>query len=201
MSTEAFAPVLFPRLDGREDGEQYAIARTRGYADGHAEGFRAGRAEAESEQRAADEARAASQAAEAQRIETAVAALHAAARSLGDRERELTAAGEDQVLRCAIEIAELILVSELSEPGAAAAAALRRALTGAGPEAIREVRLNPDDLATLQTSAAEPSDIALVADDALHRGDAVATLAHGHIDARIGSALERARRALTEHAP
>lgn len=201
MSTETFAPVLFPRLDGRENGEQYAIARTRGYADGHAEGFRAGRAEAESEQRAADEARAASQAAEAQRIETAVAALHAAARSLGDRERELTAAGEDRVLRCAIELAELILVAELSEPGAAAAAAVRRAMTGAGTEAIREVRLNPDDLSTLQTSATEPAGIALVADDTLHRGDAVATLAHGHIDARIGSALERARRALTEHAP
>lgn len=199
MSTEAFAPVMFPRLDGRENGEQYALARTRGYADGHAEGFRAGRAEAEAEQRAAAEARAQRDAVEAQRIESAVAALHAAARSLGDRERELTGAGEDQVMRCAIELAELIVAGELSEGGTSAIAAIRRAMSGVDPEAIREVRLHPDDLATLRASAAEPAGIDLVADDTLRRGDAVATLAHGRIDARIGSALDRARRALGEH--
>ncbi|WP_318387366.1 hypothetical protein, partial [Microbacterium maritypicum] len=65
MSTDAFSPVLFPRLDGRGSGEEHARAKTRGYADGHAEGFRAGRAEAEAAQRVAEEAWAAREAVEA----------------------------------------------------------------------------------------------------------------------------------------
>lgn len=198
MSTDAFSPVLFPRLDGRESGEEHARARMRGYADGHAEGFRAGRAEAEAAQRAAEDARTAREAIAAREIESAVTSLQAAARSLGDRERELTAASEDQVLRCAIELAELIIVGELSDAGASAAAAARRAIAGADPAEIREVRLHPDDLRTLRGSAAEPAGIALIGDDSLDRGDAVASLAHGHIDARVASALARARRALAE---
>lgn len=198
MSTDAFSPVPFPRLDGRGGGEEHARARMRGYADGHAEGFRAGRAEAEVAHRAAEEAEMARAAIVAGEIETAVAALQTAARSLGDRERELTAAAQDQVLRCAIELAELIIGGELSDAGASAAVAARRAIADTDPAEIREVRLHPDDLRTLRESASEPSGIALVADDTLDRGDAVATLAHGHIDARIASALDRARRALVE---
>ncbi len=127
-----------------------------------------------------------------------MSALQAAALSLGERERELTAAARDEVLRGAIELAELILVAELSDAGSSAAAAARRALAVADPADIREVRLHPDDLRTIQTAESDLTNFALVADDTLERGDAVATLAHGHIDARIGSALERARRALVE---
>lgn len=129
-------------------------------------------------------------------LENAVAALHAAARSLGDRERELTAAAHDQVVRCAIELAELIVVGELSDAGASAAVAARRALSGADPAEVREVRLHPDDLRTLRESAGDLAGIVLVADDTLDRGDAVAVLAHGRIDARVAGALERARHAV-----
>ncbi|WP_262003404.1 FliH/SctL family protein [Microbacterium sp. Mcb102] len=198
MSTDAFSPVLFPRLDGRADGAEHARARMRGYAEGHAEGFRAGLAEAESAQRVAAAEQAARDAAAAREVATAVSALQAAALSLGERERELTAAARDEVLRGAIELAELILVAELSYAGSSAAAAARRALAVADPADIREVRLHPDDLRTIQTAESDLSTFALVADDTLERGDAVAILAHGHIDARIGSALERARRALAE---
>lgn len=201
MSTDAFSPVRFPRLDGGEIGAEHARARLRGYAEGHAEGFRAGSAEAAAARRAAEADRAARDAAAAREIESAVAALQAAARSLGDRERELTDAAQDQVLRCAIELAELIIAGELTDAGAAAAAAARRALAGADPAEVREVRLHPDDLGTLQGSDHELAAFALVADDTLDRGDAVAILDHGRIDARIGSALERARLALAEVGP
>ncbi|WP_292761556.1 hypothetical protein, partial [Microbacterium sp. UBA3486] len=73
MSTDAFSPVLFPRLDGRGSGEEHARAKMRGYADGHAEGFRAGRAEAEAAQRVAEEAWAAREAVEAGEVARAVA--------------------------------------------------------------------------------------------------------------------------------
>lgn len=201
MSTDAFAPVLFPRLDGGTDGAEHARARMRGYADGHAEGFRAGLAEAEAAQRVAAAQQADREDAAAREVESAVSALHAAARSLGERERELTAAASDEVLRCAIELAELLLGAELSDAGSSAAAAARRALAVADAADIREVRLHPDDLRTIQTTESDLTAFALVADDTLERGDAVATLAHGHIDARIGSALERARRALAEARP
>ncbi|PRB16043.1 FliH/SctL family protein [Microbacterium sp. MYb62] len=200
MSTDPFSPVLFPRLDGRDGGAEHARARMRGYADGHAEGFRAGLAEAEAAHRAADEARTAREDAQAREIENAISTLRAAARSLGDRERELTSAAQEQVLRCAIELAELIVVGELSDAGASASVAARRALADAGPDEIREVRLHPDDLRTLEGSTGELASVALIPDDTLDRGDAVAILAHGHIDARIGSALDRARRALAEAA-
>ncbi|MEU4016730.1 FliH/SctL family protein [Microbacterium sp. NPDC028030] len=198
MSTDAFSPVLFPRLDGRGEGAEHRRARMRGYADGHAEGFRAGTAEAASAQRIAEEERAARDAAAAHEFDAAITALHAAARSLTQRERELTSAAEEQVLRCAIELAERIVVGELSDAGASAAAAARRALASAASAEIREVRVHPADLRTIQGSDADLSAFALVADEGLDRGDAVATLAHGHIDARIGTAFERARAALTE---
>ncbi|MFK3676404.1 FliH/SctL family protein [Microbacterium sp. NPDC090218] len=198
MSTDAFSPVLFPRLDGREDGAEHARARMRGYADGHAEGFRAGLAEAESAQRVAAAEQSAREEASARRVETAVSALHSAARSLSEREQELTSAAQEQVLRCAIELAELILLGELSDAGASAATAARRALAAADPAELREVRLHPDDLETLEGAEDELTAFALVADDTLGRGDAVAVLDHGRIDARIGSALDRARLALAE---
>lgn len=198
MSTDAFSPVLFPRLDGRESGAEHAGARMRGYADGHAEGFRVGLAEAEAARRADEAERIAREDAAAREIDSAVASLRAAARALGDREQELTSAAQEHVLRCAIDLAELIIGGELSDSGASAAAAARRAIAEADLAEIREVRLHPDDLRTLRGAAAELSDVVLVPDDTLHRGDAVATLAHGHIDARVGSAIERARRALAE---
>jgi flagellar assembly protein FliH len=201
MSTDAFAPVRFPRLDGREIGAEHAAARLRGYAEGHAEGFRAGSAEAAAARRTAEAEQTARDAAAAREMESAVTALRAAARSLGDRERELTAAAQDQVLRCAIELAELIIAGELTDAGAAAAAAARRAIVGADPAEVREVRLHPDDLRMLEGTDDALAAFALVADDTLDRGDAVAILDHGRIDARIGSALERARRALAEVGP
>ena len=198
MSTDAFSPVRFPRLDAHEGGAEHARARTRGYADGHAEGYRAGLAETAAAQRLAEAAQAAREQASAREIEQAASALQAAARSLADRERELTAAANDQVLRFAVELAELILAGELTDTGSSAAAAARRALAVADRAEVREVRLHPDDLRTIERSDGELTGLALVADDALHRGDAVATLAHGHIDGRVATALERARLALAE---
>ncbi|WP_337004398.1 MULTISPECIES: FliH/SctL family protein [unclassified Microbacterium] len=198
MSTDAFSPVLFPRLDGREDGAEHARARMRGYAEGHAEGYRAGTAEAEAARRLAESEQAVRDAVVARERASAVAALHAAARSLNDREHQLTAAGHDTVLRHAIELAELIIAGELTDAGAAAAIAARRAFADVEPADIRELRLHPEDLRTLQEFGEEPTAFALVPDDTLDRGDAVATLDHGHIDARIRSALDRARTALDE---
>ncbi|WP_205814306.1 FliH/SctL family protein, partial [Microbacterium sp. K35] len=80
----------------------------------------------------------------------AVGALHAATASIAAREQELAAVAHEQVLRHAIELAELILAAELSEPGASAAAALRRVLAAPEAAAARTVRVHPDDLRVLE---------------------------------------------------
>lgn len=198
MSTDAFSPVLFPRLDAHEDGAEHARARRRGYADGHAEGYRAGLAEAAEVQRRAAAEQAVREQAAAREIENAVAALHAAARSLGDRERELTSAAQERVMGGAIDLAELILAAELTDTGASAATAARRVLADVHPGEVREVRLHPDDLRTIERTGGELATFALVADDTLERGDAMVTRDHGIIDARIAHALDRARHALAE---
>lgn len=197
MSTDAFAPAAFPRLGGPDHRAEQERARRRGYADGHAEGYRAGAAQAEAEARAAEEHRTRREASRAHETATAVAALHAAATSLTAREQELAAVAHEQVLRHAIELAELILAAELSDHGASAAAALRRVLAVPEAAGARTVRVHPDDLRVLEHDpAATGHGFTLVADATLDRGDAVAVPEHGVIDARVSAALDRARRVL-----
>lgn len=197
MSTDAFAPAAFPRLGGPDHRAEQERARRRGYAEGHAEGYRAGAAQAETEARAAEEQRAQREAARAHETAAAVAALHAATASIAAREQELAAVAHEQVLRHAIELAELILAAELSEPGASAAAALRRVLAAPEAAAARTVRVHPDDLRVLERDPATAGyGFTLVGDATLDRGDAVAVPEHGVVDARVSAALDRARRAL-----
>lgn len=203
MSTDAFSPAVYPRLHGvglmaeREKAE-FEKAKVRGYAEGHAEGFRAGNAVAAAAQERAEADRSAREADEAREVADAVAAMHAAARSLADRERHLAAVTQSQVLARAVELAELIVAGELIDADASALSAVRRAMAAVDPADVRELRLHADDIRTLERLDAVSSAFALSADETLERGDAVAMLEYGFVDARVGSALERARRAVTE---
>lgn len=198
MSADTFAPALYPRLDGVDVSAERARARLQGYAEGHAEGFRAGSAKAAALQHEAERQEMLRVASAAADMEAALAALQAAVHSLGDRESELVAAGHEQVLRLAVDLAQLIIMGDLSDAGASAATAARRALAETEAREIREVRLHPDDWHTLQSSPQNLIGLALVADDSLDRGDAITVLEHGYIDARIASAFERAHRAAGE---
>ncbi|MEJ1921889.1 FliH/SctL family protein [Microbacterium sp. KHB019] len=195
MSTEAFSPAVFPRLHGGGLAAEREQARVRGYADGHAAGFRAGNAAAEAALATAAAERLAQDVEAAQAAADAAAALHAAARSLAERERSLVAATQSQVLSRAVELAELILAGELTDADDSATAAVRRALAAVDSAQVRELRLHPEDIRTLQRLGTQPDGFALTADETLDRGDAFAALDHGFVDARIGSALERARAA------
>lgn len=198
MSADTFSPALFPRLAGVDVSAERARARLQGYAEGHAEGFRAGSAKASALQQEAERQQTLREASAAADVEAALAALQAAVYSLGDRESELVAAGQEQVLRLAIDLAQLIIIGDLSDSGASAATAARRALAETQKREVREVRLHPDDWHTLQNSPQSLIGLTLVADDSLNRGDAITVLEHGHIDARIASACERARRVVGE---
>ncbi|MDP3953077.1 FliH/SctL family protein [Microbacterium sp.] len=199
MSTDAFSPSVFPRLHAAGLSAEREQARIRGYADGHAEGFRAASAAVAAAHAQAEDERLA-RAAEAERtLEQAAETLHAAARALSDRERDLTTTAQTQVLEHAIELAELILAGELADADTSAAAIIRRTMSVVDPPLVREVRVHPDDRGALERHDALPASFTFVADETLARGDAVIMLDSGHIDARVGAALERARRALKEH--
>ncbi|WP_417564411.1 FliH/SctL family protein [Microbacterium sp.] len=205
MSTDAFTPAVFPRLFGPAVDAESDRARARGYAAGHAEGFRAARAEAAAHAARAQADCAAEDADRARLVAEAVSALRAATDAVAGCARELTAAAQEQVFARAVELAGVIVAAELSDPEASAAAAVRRVMAVADPADVCEVRVSPDDLHTLERVGAVadglgPGGLRVIADPTLVRGDAVATLDDGHIDARIGAAVERARRSAADAA-
>lgn len=196
MSTDAFAPAVFPRLRGADADAERLRARRRGYAEGHAEGFRV--AAADAAQVAADQQLQREQAdAAAQRaLASALSALEAAAEALDARTRELAAAAEQQIAARAIELAEAILAEALADRDFSAMSAMRRALAAADGRLPAEVRLNAADLQTLRAHEMLPTHGTFTADETLAPGDAIAVLDEGLVDARIGAALARARQAL-----
>ncbi|KQS17302.1 hypothetical protein [Frigoribacterium sp. Leaf186] len=82
--------------------------------------------------------------------------------------------------------------------GRTARAAVARALAVTDPGDVVTVRLHPADLAQLDAATLDSvaADVAFVADASLARGDAEAELRVGQVDARLGTALDRARTAL-----
>jgi flagellar assembly protein FliH len=56
--------------------------------------------------------------------------------------------------------------------------------------------LNPGDLALIDPEVRARSGVALVADASLQPGDAIADMPNGYLDARIGTALSRAKATL-----
>ncbi|WP_460772449.1 FliH/SctL family protein [Microbacterium sp. GXF7504] len=198
MSTEAFAPAVFPPLQPPAVSAEREQARVRGYAEGHAEGYRAGLAAAavEAERTAAAHARA--EAARAEDATRAMAVLAAAARQLAQRIDELSDAAEHRIHTAAVELAELILATELADRGASSRAALRRAFAAVDAGEALGVRLHPDDLAVLEAAGLDVEGVPLTADETLAPGDAVVIVPDGLVDARVAGALERAREVVEE---
>lgn len=106
----------------------------------------------------------------------------------------MLASAAQTLQRAALELAEAVLGVELSDGATGAVAALARVAAAEVEPVV--VRLNPDDLRALGTDPQLPDGARLVADASLGRGDAVAELPDGWLDARIGTALDRARAAL-----
>lgn len=200
-STEkTFSRMAFPQLQ-----KQDATAENEGYVHGHSAGYAAGLRAAEAEYRkkaeqleAAFSARSEHQRAAADRT---LAVLNSAVRALHARNAPVLSAAEDVLAAAAVELAEAVLGQELSDGEKSARAALARALAGADPSEIVTVRMNPADLAVLGGTDISQAEVRLTADPALDPGDAVAVLPDGFLDARIGTALARAKQALTGENP
>ncbi|MET0724740.1 MAG: FliH/SctL family protein [Leifsonia sp.] len=199
MSSETgFVPTAFPPLGSTR--ERPADAGTR--ARGHLLGYAAGRRQAEqewAERRAVLEAEA--QVIAAQRADDHAAALRAvasAAAAVRAATLPLLSDIGDMLAESAVELAEAIIGRELSDPLTAVTAAIERVLADENAAIVLELRLNPEDAALVAGHAELTGGLAIVADAAVGRGEATATLPDGILDAGIRSALYRARQILTD---
>ncbi|WP_104171312.1 FliH/SctL family protein [Cryobacterium sp. M23] len=199
-----FSAVTFPSLQGERDAGGDA-SRARGHAAGYTAGLRAAAAEVDARIARLDAEQAAAGAIGQARIDRAVALLGAAAAALHERTVPVIQEAEDTLVATALELAEAILGYSLGDADASARAALGRTLatgatvtTGAlGTVRPHSVRMNPADLALIDLITRADAGVDFTADADLARGDAIAEFPDGFLDARIGTALTRAKAALT----
>ncbi|GAA3227515.1 FliH/SctL family protein [Oerskovia jenensis] len=191
MSTEAaFVPNAVPVLHSSRVQEVESSASARGYAAGYAAGARAAQEGVDRLRASLEEEHARRAAEQVESIRRTVTLLHEAVRALAGRTVPVVEAAQDAVLGGALGLAEAIVGLQLTDRAHAAHAALAR-VTSTLEGAVVEVRLHPEDVRLLTEAGVEEP--ALVPDATLRRGDAVAELEHGFLDARIGTAVERAR--------
>lgn len=195
-TSTTFSAIAFPSLGNAQVERDLAAARSRGYAAGFAEGRRAAEAQLVEHRAELDLDRAAEARDVAARVTAAIDTLALATSALHARSAPVLAEAEGTLLSASAELAEAVIGHELSDVAGSARAALARATGTPEADAIVAVRMHPDAIATLDAAAIESvgasAGIRLVADPALGRGDAVAELPVGIIDARIASALARA---------
>jgi flagellar assembly protein FliH len=199
MSTDTvFSELTYPSLVTAGAEEETERARVRGHAAGYAAGLRAAEADAailaESTRAERDALRGDAGIA----LASALGALEAAAGRVQDIAALVLADADAALAAAAIELAESILGRELADDEASARVAMTRAMSTVAPDAVLDVRLSPVDLAVLGgngigADGLAGSTVRLIADATLDRGDAVVDVPEGRVDARISSALERAR--------
>ncbi|MBK4348684.1 FliH/SctL family protein [Lacisediminihabitans changchengi] len=201
MSPEpAFATLRFPSLRTEQQDEADLRARASGHAAGYAEGLRAANAEL-------DELRARLQAEHdatirhgQARLDRAIDILGAASAALAARAMPLVSEAQDVLAQNALALAEALLGIELATGDTSARAALTRALSTADAPLVTTIRLSPIDLSVLDDEIIAAAGVPLIADPSLARGDAIAELPIGYLDARITAATARARAAIAETA-
>ncbi|MCT9868461.1 hypothetical protein [Paenarthrobacter aurescens] len=209
MSTEHFTRVTFPSVGASVRSNE----TDRGFVQGHAAGYAAGMQAAAAGQRDLQERLRAEHGdmldAGRSALARSLQLLQAAASAAQQRQEVALEEVQDVLARSAIELAEAILGYELAQGENTARAALARALTplggggaggaggSTGSTGVTSVRLHPGDIAALAASGVtEITGVELKADATLNPGDAVGEYPNGWIDARISTALERAKLAL-----
>ncbi|MFK4295757.1 flagellar assembly protein FliH [Arthrobacter sp. GAS37] len=199
MSTEAeLQRVVFPDIQPAARSRK----EDRGYTQGHASGYAAGIQAAAAELRRLREQFHAEHRAmlDAGRLAVAqaVRVLEAAATASQQRRGAVLEEAQDVLAASAMELAEALLGYELNDGGNTARAALARAFGAvSGVETVTAVRLHPADLAALDAvDVGSVAGVELKADAALNPGDAIAEYPQGWLDARLSTAVDRAKAAL-----
>ncbi|WP_336640242.1 FliH/SctL family protein [Microbacterium sp. USHLN272] len=202
LSDTAFTPLVVPRVgetptDVRDEA---ARARTRGYAEGFAEGRRIALDEARAQRAAEAERLQQERDAQAVRYESALTALDDARSAVADRVRTTSALSADRIEELAVELAAAILGAELSDPARSAAHALRRALAEMPVDRWTRVAVHPRDGEILRADAdavAALHGVEMIDDASVSPGGAIVQIADGAVDVRVAEALRRASAALS----
>src|SRR3954454_5371787 len=199
VGTRRFAPlgqVARPALT-----EERAAALAAGYAEGWALGQQQALAAAQAEAERRAQQQAALDAAARRRCESAVDALAQAAGQLHQRQLPVLDEMGETLLEAALALAAAVLDRELQGLDDTALLALRRSVAPLPGHGQVRVRVSPADHAELSRHLGGPAwegrDLDLVVDPSLRPGEAVAEADGAVVDARIASALDRARTALS----
>ena len=131
-------------------------------------------------------------------VASTLAALELSARDLAVAKTAWEKAGPGQTVGIALEIAEMVLMREVTVANDPGRDAIVRCLTEVTSSETAVLRLNPDDLAALGSfdDLLVDRSFELVADPAIASGDAVADTTTGSVDARLRGALGRVREEL-----
>lgn len=191
-----FSRAVFPALSRVRDAASDAIAYSHGHTAGYTAGIRMAATEADKRRGEMESEHAAALDHAVVRTDQALATLGAAARALELSYLPVLTSAQDALAYAALDLAEAILGHELSDSENSARAALTRALAVPASSGTRTVRLNPSDLAVLIEDSLTAAGVIFVADETVARGDAFTEFETGYLDARIATALERAREAL-----
>lgn len=170
-----------------------------GYAKGFSSGWAAGQKRANREAAAeraiiSEDARLAEEARTEAYVDT-MDEIQAMADAIESRDALVIDEMKTALMEAALTLAEALLGAELSDRETGAKAALKRALSMNDPKEIVKVNMNPQDVETLNSLGVE-CPVKLVPDPELDPGDAVAYMPEGLLDARLSSAVQRAREAL-----
>ena len=192
-----FSPLVFPSLPSSAKQDQAdADNRSAGHAAGYAAGLRAAGAELAGQKAALDAEHRAALLHDAARMDRTIAVLTAAAAALDSLLLPVVADAQDAIATSALELAETIIGQALADGERSAKAALTRVLAAVDPATITTIRLNPLDLGVLDETVRAAAGVSFSADASIARGDAIAVLPLGYLDARIGTAVARARAAI-----
>lgn len=197
MSTD-FSLAQYPTLVASGQGTNATRGEARGHAAGYAAGLRAAAEHTEALRARLRVDHDRLEQARQTQVEDAIAVLTAATRALNAVALPVVADSEEVLVASALELAEAIIGHELCDEDASARAALARVTAQPATSVVPLVRMNPDDLALLADEVLAHQEVTFVPDPQLNRGDAVAEFPDGFLDARIGTALERAKLALGE---
>ncbi len=201
MLDSALTPLVVPRIgatpaDARSEADR---ARTRGYADGFAEGRRVALEEARAERAREDERLRMMREAYLHERGTALSALRGSRLALDERTALLSEVTAARIEELAVELATAILGVELSDPARSAAHALRRALDAVPVGLWTRVTLSERDGETLRegADAAHLLDgVEVVTASDVDPGGALVEIQDGAVDTRVAEALRRAVDAL-----
>lgn len=191
--SSSISTLAFPALPSAAGAAEAAAAFTQGHTAGYTAGLRKATAEA-AERRAEMEAEHAAVLRQCEaRSNRALAALQAGVKALEDVALPLVGQAQDVLAHASLDLAEAVIGHELSQGDLSARAAIARALEEPIQPGLHTIRLNPNDLSMLNRVDLEKLGLQVLPDPTLAVGDATAEFENGFLDARISTALDRAK--------